>query len=131
MILVDSNIPMYLVGADEARKSAAADAVRQAAAEGHELVTDAEVYQEILHRYRAIRRDDAIGPCTAVLDGLVNRVHPIDRDTVRAATSVLRANAGLSARDAVHIAVMRHHDIGEILSFDQGFGRVPGVRRRP
>jgi predicted nucleic acid-binding protein len=34
--------------------------VEQAVAEGRRLVTDAEVLQEILHRYAAIGRKDAI-----------------------------------------------------------------------
>ena len=35
----------------------------------------------------------------------------------------------LSARDAVHAAVMTHHRVREILSFDRGFDRHPGIRR--
>jgi predicted nucleic acid-binding protein len=37
----------------------------------------------------------------------------------------------LSARDALHVAVMQRHGIGEILTFDRGFDAIPGLRRRP
>jgi predicted nucleic acid-binding protein len=39
--------------------------------------------------------------------------------------------AGLSARDAIHVAVMRQHGIDDILTFDTGFDIVTGLRRRP
>ncbi len=35
----------------------------------------------------------------------------------------------LSARDALHVAVMRRHGIDTIMSFDRGFERYPGIRR--
>ena len=36
----------------------------------------------------------------------------------------------LSARDAIHVAVMQGRDIGTIMSFDHGFSLVPGIERR-
>jgi len=35
----------------------------------------------------------------------------------------------LSARDALHIAVMEQNGIGRILSFDSGFDGLPGITR--
>ena len=35
----------------------------------------------------------------------------------------------LSARDAVHAAVMRRHRVTRLLSFDAGFDRVIGIER--
>jgi predicted nucleic acid-binding protein len=35
----------------------------------------------------------------------------------------------MSARDAVHIAVMERHNIQSILSFDADFDRWPGLQR--
>ena len=34
-----------------------------------------------------------------------------------------------AARDALHIAVMEHHGIHSILSFDADFDRWPGLKR--
>lgn len=50
MIFVDSNIPMYLVGAAHPNKEASRRRVERAIIEEERLVTDAEVLQEILHR---------------------------------------------------------------------------------
>jgi hypothetical protein len=46
------------------------------------LVTDAEVFQEILHRYVSIRRHDAIQSAFDTLSGLVDDVFPIDLGTI-------------------------------------------------
>jgi len=48
MILVDSNLPMYLVGAAHRHKIDAQGLLERAIADGEKLVTDAEVLQEFL-----------------------------------------------------------------------------------
>jgi predicted nucleic acid-binding protein len=92
-------------------------------------VTDAEVFQEILHRYAAIGRRDAIQPAYTALRGIVDDVLTVDLDPVERAKSLVLGSAHLSARDALHVAVMEQHGIETILSFDQGFDKVPGIRR--
>ena len=56
MILVDSNIPMYLVGSPHPLKADAQRLLEKLITDRERLVTDAEVLQEILHRYAAIDR---------------------------------------------------------------------------
>jgi predicted nucleic acid-binding protein len=46
----------------------------------------------------------------------------------RAKTLLLGASM-LSARDAIHVAVMERHQAERILSFDAGYDRVPGLIR--
>lgn len=60
MIFVDSNIPMYLVGAAHANKVSAQRLLERAIAQRERLVTDAEVLQEILHRYVATMERNAV-----------------------------------------------------------------------
>jgi predicted nucleic acid-binding protein len=129
VIFVDSNIPMYLVGAAHPHKIDARRALEQAIAEERRLVTDAGVLQEILHRYRAIDRLDAIPPAMDAILGVIDEVFPIEERDVREAKDVLLASPRLSSRDALHLAVMRRHGVGAILSFDRGFDGVPGVTR--
>lgn len=129
MILVDANIPMYLVGADHPNKLAARRALESAVNRGERLVTDVEVLQEILHRFVAIDRRDAIQPAFDVLLAVVDETLPIDAEDVEAAKRIVLGGYQLSARDAVHLAVMRRHDIDAIMSFDRGFDRYPGVTR--
>ena len=130
MIFVDSNIPMYLIGAEHANKAVARRLLEDAIADGEVLCTDAEVLQEILHRYVAIRRPDDIDPALEVLATVVDVVYPIEEADVQRARRILRRVAGLSARDAVHLAVMQRHDVDEVLSFDTAFDGLSGIRRR-
>lgn len=129
MILVDSNIPMYAVGAPHPHKADAERQVDRLLAQGERLVTDAEVLQEILHRYVAIRRPEAIQAAFDALAAVVDEVFPIGERDVRRAKEIVTGWPQLSARDAVHLAVMEAHGIDTILSFDSGFDGVPGVTR--
>lgn len=129
MILVDSNVPMYLVGAAHPHKIDSQRALERCIADGERLVTNAEVLQEILHRYVAIGRREAIQPAFEALLGVVDEVLSIDSETVVRARDLVLAHPQISARDAVHVAVMERHGIERILSFDGGFDAVPGVKR--
>lgn len=129
MIFVDSNIPMYLVGAEHPNKEKARQHVEEAIRDAVHLVSSAEVYQEVLHRYVAIGRREAIGPALVVLEKIVDEVYPIDREDVARAAGLLHEQRKLSARDAIHLAVMRRHGVRRIMSFDRGFDEVAGVER--
>ena len=74
MIFVDSNVPMYLVGAPHPHRSDAQRWLEKLVSERERLVTDAEVLQEILHRYAAINRHDAIQPAFDTLLGVTDQV---------------------------------------------------------
>jgi predicted nucleic acid-binding protein len=128
VIFVDSNIPMYLVGADDRHKSEARRLLERAIVDGETLVTDAEVLQEILHRYSAIDRRDAIGPAFDALLAVVDEVFPVERDDVERARRLVQTTA-LSARDAVHVAVMRRHRASRIMTFDRGFDAIADITR--
>jgi len=129
VILVDSNVPMYMVGGPHVHKSDAQRLLEKFISERQSLVTDAEILQEILHRFGAIQRRDAIQPAFNALLGVVDEVLPVDRVAVERAKEIVLGYSGLSARDAVHLAVMEYHGIDRILSFDSGFDQFPGVTR--
>ncbi len=129
MILIDSNIPMYLVGAPHAHKTDAQRLMEKLVTERQRLVTDAEVLQEILHRYVAINRRDAIQPAFDALLAIVDQVLPVDHAIVEGAKQIVLAYRQLSARDGIHLAVMQQHGIERIASFDVGFDDFPGIAR--
>jgi|ERR1039457_3039684 predicted nucleic acid-binding protein len=129
MILVDSNIPMYLVGAPHPNKSDAQRWLEKLVSDRQRLVTDAEVLQEILHRYVAINRREAIQPAFDALLDLVDEVMAVDQSIAERAKEIVLGHRQLSARDAIHLAVMEHHGIEQILSFDAGFDGFPGITR--
>lgn len=129
MILIDSNIPMYLVGTLGPHKTDAQRLLEKYVNQRQRLVTDAEVLQEILHRYNAINRRLDIQPAFNALLAVVDEVFPIDRAVAERAKEILLAYRRLSARDAVHVAIMERHGIEEIMSFDSGFDGLPRVTR--
>ena len=111
-------------------KHAARRLLERAIADGDALATDAEVLREILHRYTAIERREAIGPAFDAILGVVDVVHPIELADVQRARRPAASSTHLSARDAVHVAVMRRREIDRILSFDTGFDGIAGITRR-
>jgi uncharacterized protein len=126
---VDSNIPMYLIGAPHPLKAEAQILIERMIGKGERLVTDAEVLQEILHRYTAINRRDAIAPALRFTLDLVDEVFPVETSHVLRASEIVQNPAALSARDALHIAIMERQAVRSILSFDSDFDRWPGLQR--
>ena len=120
---------MYLVGAPHPHKEDSERLLERCIAEDQRLVTDAEAFQEILHRFVAINRRDAIQPAFDVLLAVADEVFPVDLPIVERARTILFGNELLSARDALHLAVMQRQGVDRILSFDRGFDGFPGVDR--
>jgi len=120
---------MYLVGAPHPHKSDTQRWLEKLASDRQRLVTDAEVLQEILHRFVAINRREAIQPAFSALLRIVDEVLPVDRVIAERAKEIVIGYRQFSARDAVHLAVMEHHGIEQILTFDSGFDGFPGVTR--
>ena len=129
MIFIDSGIPMYLVGSAHPNKDRAIALLTQLVRDGERFISDVEVYQEILHRYTAIQRPDAIDAAFESLDGIADDVLAFSMSEIRSARALLGSVAGLSARDALHVAVMQKAGVSRILSFDDGFDACPGIER--
>jgi predicted nucleic acid-binding protein len=130
VIFVDSTVPMYLVGALHPHKRDAERLLQMAISEGRRLVTDAEVFQEILHRYSAIRRLDAVSPAFEALLKVVDEVFAVTLEDAQRAREILLAGATrVSARDALHVAIMERERVTEIMTFDTGFDHAGQVQR--
>jgi uncharacterized protein len=129
VILIDSNIPIYLVGGPHPNKANAERLLEKLTLERQRLVTDAEVLQEILHRYAAIDRRDAIQPAFDAILRVVDEVFAVDQTVAERAKQIVLGYRQLSARDAVHLAVMEKNGIERILSFDAGLDTFPRITR--
>jgi len=128
-VFVDSNIPMYVAGGEHENQEPARrflDRVRDGKVDA---CTSTEVLQEILYRYSSLGRLDI---ASQVYD-LVVEICPVVLEVTLADTDrardLLCGTAGISARDAVHAAVMLNHDVEWVATFDAGFDRVRGLRR--
>jgi uncharacterized protein len=131
VIFIDASVPMYLIGGEHPHKLDAAHSLERLTLARQRLVTSSEVFQEILHRNLWIGRRDRLELAFETLRGIVDDVIAIDETDVFAAKDLVHVHKALSARDALHVAVMRRNEISEILSFDRGFDAVGGIRRLP
>ena len=129
MILVDANILMYAAGREHPHRDPSLSFLEEVAEGRVDAALDAEVLQEVLHRYRAIGRwvdgrrvyDDARRIFSVVL--------PVSVEVLDRARRLLDEQADLSARDALHASVVETYGLEAICSFDSHFDRVPSVRR--
>jgi len=129
VIFIDSNVPVYLVGAPHQNRDLAFAALDRLARAGERMVTSAEVMQELLHLYSHRRAPEAMQRALDVLRGLADEVYPVEAEDVERAHAVLRANADFSSRDALHVAVMQRRGVTRILSYDRDFDRIATIER--
>lgn len=130
MILIDTNIFMYAAGKESPQKGPCQRFLEKIVdGEGPAVCTNAEVLQEILHRYRTLKVPE-VG--FQLFDAITHLGIPVLAVTDRAmaeARQLLEEYPLLSTRDGVHLGVMREHGIEEVLSYDSGFSKVPWVKR--
>jgi predicted nucleic acid-binding protein len=129
MVFIDSNIPMYVAGRDHPNREPARRLMEAVRAGTQEACTSTEVLQEILYRYSGLR-------CIALMERVYDlfaqicpTVLPVALADTDRAKSLLVKVPGISARDAVHAAVMLNHGIDLVATFDEGFDRIPGIGR--
>ncbi len=129
MILIDANVFMYAAGADHKHKRPCVEYLQRVARAEVDAAVDAEVLQEILHRYRAIRRWDDGRRVYDLVRRIVPVVLSIDADVLDAARALLDDLPELTARDALHAAVYFASGATELCSYDADFDMVPGLVR--
>ncbi|MCG3135725.1 MAG: Ribonuclease VapC13 [Planctomycetes bacterium] len=126
---LDANIVLYAAGGSHPLRDGCVALIRRAVARTVRLVTDAETLQEILH---VLARRGRLGECPALVARTVvacSEVFAVTADDVLDACRLAEEVPGLSARDAIHAAVMPRHGVRRIASANTSFDRVPGLRR--
>lgn len=131
MIFIDANVPMYLIGRSHPHKADSEQILERLVLERRRLVTSSEVFQELLYRYISIDAREKIELAFETLRGFVDDIFAVEEVDVFAAKDLVHAHPKLSARDAVHAAVMRRRGIAEIVSFDRGFDALSWIARLP
>ena len=127
---IDANVPIYAAGREHSYREPCIRVLAAVNENPDGFVTDAEVFQEIMHHYRRTQRWDAgqtvVETFAAMMRG---RVSPVDIDDVLAAGRLATEHQDLSTRDLLHLAVMRRLGVTRIVTADADFGRAPGVIR--
>lgn len=129
MLFVDTNIFIYSVGRDHPYKSPSLRFLSSVAEGKEKIVISAEVLQEILYRFWAIRRmedgfelfEQALSLCEMVL--------PIFQETTKKARELLGRLPAIGPRDAFHVATMLENKISTIVSYDHHFDLVKDIKR--
>ncbi|HWP36313.1 MAG TPA: type II toxin-antitoxin system VapC family toxin [Gemmatimonadales bacterium] len=132
MILVDASIIMYAAGAEHPHKRPSVALLERIADGELEATIDAEVLQEILHRYRAIGRWEDGRQVYDLTRQLFPSVVPVTAAVLDRARRVLDDDSHIMARDALHAAVVMTEGLEAVCSYDHDFDRIKGlVRREP
>jgi predicted nucleic acid-binding protein len=127
---IDANVPIYAAGREHPCREPCIRVLVAVNDNPGAFVTDAEVFQEVLHHYLRTERRDAgqvvVESFAAIMYG---RVSPVTIDDVLAAGQLAMTHRGLSSRDLLHLAVMHRLGVTRIVTADADFGRVPGIIR--
>jgi predicted nucleic acid-binding protein len=128
-VFLDTAVFMYAGGTDHPLRAPCQRILRAVADGALEATTSAEVVQEILHRFVAIRRTDlGVAMARHVLDAF-EPVLPLSHAIMRRVPDLVERYPSLSARDVVHVATCVEEGIGVIVSPDAGLDRVAEVHR--
>ena len=128
-VFVDSNIPMYVAGAEHPNKAPATRFLETAGDRGFELCTSTEVLQEILYRYTVLGRPELADRVYDLFVALIPEIFEVTLADTDLAKKILLSTPGLSARDAVHAGVMINRGVTAIATFDRGFDRIEEIER--
>jgi len=129
VILVDSNILMYAGGAEHPNKAPSLAFLRRVAAGEVEATVDAEALQEVIRRYRALRRWAEGRRVYELARTLFPEVLAITGAVMDHAKQIADKYDDISARDAVHAAVVAEYKLEGICTFDGDFDRIRGCKR--
>jgi predicted nucleic acid-binding protein len=129
IVFIDSNIPMYVAGRDHPHREPSRRFLEAVRRNEIEACTSTEVLQEILYRYSSLRRLDLASEVYDLFTAICTNVFAVTLADTNRARDLLMERRGLSARDAVHAAVMLNHGVEWIATFDAGFDQVAGIHR--
>ena len=128
-VFIDSNIPMYVAGAEHPNRQPALRFMERVRAREVEACTSTEVLQEILYRYVGMRRPDLAIEVYDLFVSICSTVLPVTIADTDLARDLVRERNAASMRDLVHAAVMLNNEVTTIATFDAGFDQVKGIER--
>ena len=127
---LDANVPIYAAGRAHPLKEPCIQVLLLAAEHPQAFVTDAEVLQELLHRYLALRLWTQGRHVFERFAELVQgRVEAVQARDVELAARLADSYQELGGRDLLHAAVMQRLGLRYIVSADRNFDRLSDVER--
>lgn len=130
-IFMDVNVPMYAAGQPHRYQSPCRQIMKAIAEERLSAVIDTEIIQEILYRYGALQRWEIAVSMAIDVMTLTPTILPVTEQEIRLTVDMFDryAKKGATARDLIHVAVMKTNELAEIISVDEHFDMVDGIQR--
>ena len=130
-IFLDANIPMLAAGSAHPLRAPCQRIIQDLLPRfPSAFFTDAEVLQEMFHRYRTSSQSDVGFGVIADFAGLLGgRVEPLRAEDVLRAAVLAPEHPRLSARDLVHLALMERLGVERMASADAGFDGIGWLAR--
>ncbi len=129
MRLLDANVIIYSEGREHIYHDPCRKIMDSIDAWPEEYAIDTESLQEVLHVYSSRGEREKGLAVTERLLNLFSEVIPITAAEITTAMRLMSETRNLSSRDAIHAAVVIEHGLEGIVSADQDFDRIPGLRR--
>ncbi|HET9199398.1 MAG TPA: type II toxin-antitoxin system VapC family toxin [Dehalococcoidia bacterium] len=128
---LDANVLVYAAGRPHPLRESCQRVVDGIVQVPSDFLTSVEVFQEIIHRYRAIRRWEPEGRRIfwRFIELLQDRVEPIYETDARNSALLAERYGRVQSRDLFHVAVMQRLGVTEIISTDRGFDAITEVTR--
>ncbi len=129
-IFIDTSVAIYAWGRDHSLRDPSREVFRLAQGDPERYFINAEVLQELLHRYMSLRIWELAKPkYLDLIDVFRNWTEPVLASDAEVAGHLADIHPQLSARDLVHVAVMKRVGATAIVSADRGFDQVPDIQR--
>jgi len=129
VFFLDANILMCALGKPHLYREPCLKVLGAVQADAIDVVTNVEMLQEILHRYRVVGSPDLAERVFTQARTLCEVVLPVRLRDVDLAATLLKRFPSIQVRDAIHAATMLHAGIRRILSTDRHFDAIKGIRR--
>ena len=126
---IDTNIFLYAAGGSHPRRAKCIQVLQNLAEGKLDATINSEIVQEILYVLsRRGRLDDAL-TLASHMSSLFPDLLPVTRGDILEACNLLRLYPHLPVRDAIHAATMIRNGITQIISVDEDFDQIDGIRR--
>lgn len=129
MKLIDTNIILYSLGREHPLKEPCRRLIAKIASGEISANIDVEVLQEVLYVYtHRNERIKGIAACRYLLDIFPNPF-PVAKNEISTAITFMDKYPLLVSRDAIHAAVVASNKLKGIISEDNDFDMIKGIKR--
>ena len=128
-ILIETNVFVYSVGRAHPLRAPSRE-ILALVRSNEQFFTNAEVFQELLHRYRSLKVWATMRPYfDEFMSLMAGRIEPMLAEDVELAADLAGRYPRLAARDLIHIAVAQRLGAPYIVTADRAFDGVAGIER--